>query len=412
MNDTDNGHTEVGPYAGLNVLDMSQGVAGPTCAALLGHQGAGVIKIEPPGGDWVRYLGGGREGMSALAVSGNLGKRSLCVDAAKPAGRDLILKMAQRADVFVQNFRPGVMTRLGLDYAALSAVNPRLIYLSITGFGDSGPDAGKAATDSVLQGVSGMIVANKTAAGVPQRIGMLVPDNVSALYAAQCVGAALYARDRRSVAGMAGGGDENAGGRGKHLQISLAECCAAIQAGPILDDFLFAGQYQPPLTVPSGVFATRDGYMVIGTVQPAMWEGLCRAFSREDWMKEPRYATSAERGLNAAEINGAVAEIMRHRDTGDWVALFEQNDVLFAPVQTYADLRNDPQMRHMGYFSEIDQAPYGKLPMPHIPGTSRRRTIPAAPLKGEHSREILTEFGYSPADIAALEKQGLVIQTG
>ena len=346
--------------------------------------------------------------MSALAVSGNLGKRSICVDAAKPAGRDLILKMAQRADVFVQNFRPGVMTRLGLDYAALSAVNPRLIYLSITGFGDSGPDANKAATDSVLQAVSGMIVANKTAAGVPQRIGMLVPDNVSALYAVHCVSAALYARDRRPVAGTTA----DAGGRGKHLQVSLAECCAAVQAGPILDDFLFAGQYQPPLTVPAGVFPTRDGYMVIGTVQPAMWEGLCRAFSREDWLSEPRYATSAERGLNAAEINGAVAIIMRERDNKEWITLFEQNDVLFAPVQTYAELRNDPQMRHMGYFSEIEQAPYGKLPMPHIPGTSRQRTIPAAPHNGEHSRAILAEFGYSTADIAAMEKQGLVIQAG
>jgi crotonobetainyl-CoA:carnitine CoA-transferase CaiB-like acyl-CoA transferase len=394
VNNTDNR-----PFAGLNVLDMSQGVAGPTCAVLLGHQGANVIKIEPPTGDWIRYIGGGQEGMSALAISGNIGKRSICVDAAKPAGRDLILNMAQRADVFVQNFRPGVMKKLGLDYAALATVNPRLIYLSITGFGDSGPDANKAATDSVLQAVSGMIVANKTAEGVPQRIGMLVPDNVSALYAVHCVGAALYARDCR-----------NGTGQGKHLEVSLAECCAAVQAAPIIDDFLFAGQYQPPLTVPAGVFATRDGHMVIGTVQPAMWEGLCRSFEREDWLAEPRYATSALRGQCAAEINAMVAAIMRERDTSYWSVLFTKNDVLFAPVQSYAELRKDPQMLHMGYIGEIDQAPYGKLPLPHYPGTERTRTLPPAPHFGQHSREILTEFGFGAEDIAAMERDKLVIQ--
>lgn len=396
MNSTDNR-----PFAGLNVLDMSQGVAGPTCAVLLGHQGANIIKIEPPTGDWIRYIGGGKEGMSALAISGNLGKRSICIDAAKAAGRDLILKMAASADVFVENFRPGVMKKLGLDYAALAAVNPRLIYVSITGFGKSGPDANKAATDSIVQAMTGMCVANRNPAGLPQRIGILVPDNVTALFAAQCVGTALYARDRR------GGTDQ-----GRHLEISLAECCAAFQAGPIVDDFLFSGQFQPPLTVPSGVFATKDGHMVIGTVQPAMWEGLCRSFSREDWLQEPRYATSALRGQIPDEINAAVANIMVERSTAEWSVLFQQNDVLFAPVRTYAQLRDDEQMRHMGYFAETDQAPYGKLPLPHYPGTERSGKMPAAPLMGQHSREILAELGYGKEDIASMERDKLVIQAG
>jgi crotonobetainyl-CoA:carnitine CoA-transferase CaiB-like acyl-CoA transferase len=321
------------------------------------------------------------------------------VDAAKSAGRDLILKMAERADVFVQNFRPGVMKKLGLDYAALAAVNPQLIYVSITGFGDSGPDANKAATDSVVQAMSGMCVANRNPAGLPQRIGILVPDNVTALFAAQCVGTALYARDRR-------GGTA----RGRHLEISLAECCAAFQAGPIVDDFLFSGQFQPPLTVPSGVFATKDGYMVIGTVQPAMWEGLCRSFSREDWLEEPRYATSALRGQIPDEINSNVAKIMVERTTQEWSVLFQKNDVLFAPVGTYAEMRDDEQMRHMGYFAETDQAPYGKLPLPHYPGTERTGKMPAAPHMGEHSREILAELGYGAEDIAGMERDKLVIQ--
>ncbi len=392
--------SEERPYAGLHVLDMSQGIAGPYCAALFAQHGANVIKVEPPAGDWIRLMGGGRDGMSALAIVNNLGKRSICIDAAQPEGRALILKMAERADVFVENFRPGVMAKLGLDYGALAALRPGLVYLSITGFGDSGPNSHKPATDSVVQAMTGMAVANKDAAGQPRRIGILVPDTITALYAAQRVSAALYARDRHPHPGR----------RGKHIRVSLAECCAAFQAGPILDDFLFAGQYKPPITVPAGVFATRDGHVVLATLRDAMWQGLCRALEREDWLSEPRYATSALRGRASEEINREVAAILARRDTHEWTALFEEHDVLFAPVQNYHELRDDPQMRHMGYFGEVDQAPYGRLPMPHVPGTERSGALPAAPRAGQNSREILAEFGYGAADIAALERSGLVIQ--
>ena len=387
------------PYAGLNVLDMGQGIAGPYCAALLGQHGANVIKIEPPAGDWIRVMGGGKEGMSALAIVNNLGKRSICIDAAKAEGRAVILKMAERADVFVENFRPGVMAKLGLDYAALAAVSPALVYLSITGFGDSGPNSHKPATDSVVQAMTGMAVANKDAAGQPRRIGILVPDGITALYAAQCVGAALYARDKHP----------NRGG-GRHICVSLAECCAAFQAGPIVDDFLFAGQYKPPITVPAGVFATRDGYVVLAALRDAMWKGLCRALAREDWLAEPRYASNALRGQCAEEINRDVANILRGRDTQEWALLFEHHDVLFAPVQNYAELRNDPQIRHMGYFGETEQAPYGELPILHIPGTARTGVLTAAPRAGEHTREILGEFGFGADDVDAMERSDIVTQ--
>ncbi len=387
-------------YAGLGVLDMSQGIAGPYCAVLLGQHGANVIKVEPPAGDWMRLMGGGTDGMSAYAIVNNLGKRSICIDAARSGGRAVILKLAQSADVFVENFRPGVMAKLGLDYDALAAINPRLIYLSITGFGDSGPIAHKPATDGILQAMSGMAVVNKDAAGQPRGMGIFVPDTVTALYAAQCVGAALYARERQPK--------RDAGGR--QIRLSLAECCAAFQAGPILDDFLFAGQYKPPITVPAGVFATRDGHVALATLREEMWEGLCRALAREDWLAEPRYATRTLRGVCADEINGKVAMIMRSRDTREWAALFERHDVLFAPVQNYLELRIDPQMRHMGYFCETEQAPYGRLPMPHTPGTERTGVLLSAPRSGEHSREILAEYGYGAAEISALERAGLVIQ--
>jgi len=178
----------------------------------------------------------------------------------------------------------------------------------------------------------------------------------------------------------------------------------------ILDDFLFAGQYQPPITVPAGVFATRDGHVVLAVLRDAMWQGLCRALARADWLTAPRYATGALRGQCAEEINSAVANILRGRDTREWAPLFEQHDVLFAPVQNYQQLRDDPQMRHMGYFGEADQAPYGKLPLPHAPGSARTGILPPAPKSGEHSREILAEFGYGAAQIEALEHAGVVMQ--
>ena len=204
------------PYAGLRVLDISQGLAGPYCAGLLGAQGAEVTKIEPPSGDWIRNAGGGKEGMTSLAIMGSAGKRSACIDATKPEGRALILKMARQADVFVQNFRPGVIERLGFAYDVLSKDNPKLVYVSITGFGGSGPDAKKPATDSVLQAFTGIARINRDADGTPRRIPFLVPDTVTGVYAAQATGAALFAAART--------------GRGRHVQVSLMDACAALQS--------------------------------------------------------------------------------------------------------------------------------------------------------------------------------------
>ncbi len=385
-----------GAYAGLSVVDMSQGVAGPGCGAMLGLNGADVIKVEPPEGDWIRVMGGGREGLTALAIVGNLGKRSICIDARKPEGRTLIVELASKADVLIENFRPGVMAKLKLDYAALEARNPALVYVSITGFGASGPWAQKPGTDSVLQAYTGMAMLNKEDGGRPRRLGMLVPDTISAIYAAQCVGAALFARTRS--------------GRGRHIEISLAECCAAFQAGPLVDEALFADRYKPPVAVPAGVFTTADGFIVLLTLRNDMWERLCGALGREAWRTDPRFATNELRGEHSAEINRLVAEILLARTAKEWIATLEKNDVLCAEVQGYAQLRDHPQMRHMGYFGELRQPPYEPLAAPYLPGTDRGVPLPPAPFAGEHTRAILAGLGRSHEDIAALEKAGLVVQ--
>jgi crotonobetainyl-CoA:carnitine CoA-transferase CaiB-like acyl-CoA transferase len=292
------------PYAGLRVLDVSQGLAGPYCAGLLGMQGASVIKVEPPDGDWIRNAGSGREGMTSLAVMGNPGKRSACIDATKPEGKALILRMARTADVFVQNFRPGVIERLGLGYETLAADHPALVYVSISGFGASGPEVRKAATDSVLQAFTGMANINRDIDGTPRRIPFLIPDTVTGVYAAQAVGAALFARATT--------------GQGRHVEVSLMDACAALQAAPILDAALSDGRPVAPITVPSGIFRTRDGI----SPSPASTKRCSRRYSKSwalsNWARTPGspYRPIAKRMLRWSTLKFPVALSKRTRSTG------------------------------------------------------------------------------------------------
>jgi crotonobetainyl-CoA:carnitine CoA-transferase CaiB-like acyl-CoA transferase len=180
------------PYSGLKVLDLSQGIAGPYCAEILLQNGAIVTKVEPPSGDWSRGIGLAVDGQTAISVANNLGKRSICVDAANPAGRDVIRRLVGEADVLVESFRPGVMDRLGLSYRAAADSNPGLVYVSVTGFGPDGPDADRPASDSTLQAISGLMVANRDDRGVPRKVGILVVDVMTGVFAAHAAAAGLY----------------------------------------------------------------------------------------------------------------------------------------------------------------------------------------------------------------------------
>lgn len=381
-------------FAGLSVLDLSQGIAGPVAAALLARQGAGVIKVEPPRGDWIRQVGASRAGMSANAIAGNLNKRSLAVDAATPAGRAIVLKLAQQADVVIENFRPGVMRKLGLDYATMRAANPKLVYCSISGYGTSGPWAGKPGTDSVLQAYTGMAAVNGTA-GAPRRIGLFVPDNITALYAAQAISAALYLR---AISGA-----------GQHIEISLAECCAALQAAPLTDALLFSDPAaRLPAAAPAGEFATGDGWIVVACLDDAMFRRLAQALGHAEWADDARYAANDSRKTRLLEVNAMAGAVLAGDSSAHWLARLEQADVLCSAINDYAALRAHPQMQHMGYFAAIEQPPYGPISVPHLP--AGERAVGAAPRIGEHSRAVLAEFGYAPAQIDALIAQGVVLQ--
>jgi crotonobetainyl-CoA:carnitine CoA-transferase CaiB-like acyl-CoA transferase len=384
-------------YAGIRVLDVSQGFAGPYCGAILARGGASVIKVEPPSGDWARAIGGSVDGHTAFSLVPNIGKRAVCVDGSTPQGRGVLAKLAQSVDIVIQNFRPGVVERLGIGDGQLRPANPDLIYVSILGFG-AGPYEKRPATDTIIQGFTGMMVMNRTAQGTPRRIGMLAVDTAAGVYAAQQVGAALY----RRVTGRGG----------QHIKVSLVEVAAAFQAMPIVDDALRQrGQPNVPLSVPIGTFATSDGHINLSCVSNAMFRGICNTIGRTDWISDARFATEAGRLDYASEITAEVTRILVTENSGHWIEAFGRHDVLCGPVQDYRQFLNDPHVRGSGLQATLQGGAFEGLPYTLLPGTAAAGTrLPGPPRLGEHTREVLIEHGYAPSEIDRLVSDGAVVE--
>ncbi|MDN4572210.1 CoA transferase [Pandoraea cepalis] len=387
------------PYEGIRVLDLSQGIAGPSCGALLARQGADVIKVEPPAGDWGRLMGDGENGLTAISIGANTGKRALCIDATRAEGRAVLHRMVEQADVLIDSFRPGVMDTLGLGYRTTSTLNAALIHLSITGFGPSGPYRDKAGSDSVLQALGGMMAMNRDGEGVPRRIGMMIVDAACGVYAAQSVGAALFGR--------------RVTGQGEHIELSLLEVTAALQTIPILDHFMSAGRERLPATVPSGTFRTRDGFINVVALRNEMFFRLAHALGHPEWASHDAWSSNAKRLAQRAEINAAIADVLRERDSADWLERLQAHDVLCAAVNDYGDFVADPQVAHAGVFRSVTLGGAPGLPFAGVPGLAGGEIGPV-PRQGEHSRRILVELGLSEFDVDALLTAGVVIdeQTG
>jgi len=383
------------PYAGVRVLDLSQGFAGPYCASILAQQGADVAKIEPPTGDWGRLMGNARNGLSALSLVGNLGKRSLCIDAAKPEAREVLRRLAARADVVLESFRPGVAARLGVGWDDVRAVNPSAIYASITGFGQEGPYAERPGTDTVIQALTGVMALHRDDAGKASRVGFIVADISTGLYAAQAIGAALFARQKDRA--------------GQRLDLSLMHAATAFQSINVIDDYLSAGAPRQSGTVPSGTYPTADGEIALVSIRSDMFQNLCRALGRQDWIDDPALATNEARLKRADEINAAVGEITRTNTSAYWLDRLREHDVICAPINDYSDLREDPQAKFTGIFARVHQPELGDLPAPCLPGRGKiARELPPAPGLGAHGDELLREAGFGDAEIAALRRAGVV----
>lgn len=387
------------PFEGLTVLDASQGIAGPYCAMLLAQQGAEVIKLEPPEGDWARGLGtkwGPAADITAVSLSANRGKRSLALDLRKPEGAAIARRLAAKADVFIESSRPGVARRLGLGWEALSAENPRLIYVSVSGFGQQGPHAARPLTDTVAQAFSGVMSVNPGNDGVPHKIGIYIVDLVTALYGFQAVSAALYARrDARE---------------GRFLDVSLIQAAAALQAGKIAEHVLEGGKPRL-LNAPAGSYRTKDGWIAITLVREEQFVRLCEALGRPELPQDPRYADFSHRADNIRPLVETLQQTLLGRSTAEWLAALQAKDVLCNAIHDYGDWLADEHVQAVGAAPIVEQPGVGPVPTPLIPGVAalepgELRAL--SPTVGQHTAEVLATLGYGEKDLVALEQSGAI----
>lgn len=377
-------------FKGIKVLDLSQGIAAPHCAWLLAQYQAEVVKVEPPEGDWIRGLGLQRNGISAYAYSYNTGKRSLAVDLKSADGLELVQRLASESDVVLESFRPGVADRLGVGYTDLAALNPAVIYLSVSGYGQQGPWAERPLTDTVAQAFSGLIGINVGNDGIPHRLSTTIVDAVTGLYAFQRVCTALYARQKS--------------GQGARLDVSLMTSAAAIQSPKILE-YQIAGGPTPSPNSPAGSYLAADGWLAITLVKERHFQQLCKALDLDALCTDPRFTSFAVRGDNHAILADLIQQRIAERTRDEWMALFSTHEVFAHPVNNYRDWLDHPQVRATGSTMALPDT--DGLEMPRVPGLNE--DLGPTPHVGEHSREVLAELGLSPEKINELVAGGVVV---
>lgn len=395
--------TSPGPLEGIKILDIGSMLAAPWSTTLLADQGAQVIKIEPPGiGDVQRYVGAMRNGFSGLHQAVNRGKRSLALDLKTDAGLAVVRKLVAQTDVITHNFRPGVPEKLHIDYDTLRAINPRLIYLSVTGFGHEGPMAGRAAYDNVIQAFTG-VAMNQTVNedDVPQQYYQLFGDKMTAMYACQAITAALLARER--------------GSGGQEIKLAMVDAVTSFLWPDVAGTAAFMEEGATEgVTVARGVPLIRfkDGYGQVAPVKDKQFHGYCAAFGVDS--SDPRLATVIDRSANVEYVGQIIEAVMAAAaevPVDEAMARLEAADVPCARAQHLHELPEHPQMRANGLFVETQHPVAGRMREPRYPAnyseTPAGRGDWAASL-GQHSAEILTELGYSAEEVQAMFDSGAV----
>lgn len=386
-----------GALDGFRIIDATQVISGPLAARILADQGADVVKIEPPAGDILRHMGG-VQGLAPTFVTTNRSKRSVVLDLKCPEALPALDRLVAGADVFMQNSRPGAAERMGIGEARLRALNPRLVYVSICGFGEDGPFAHKRVYDPLIQGMSTLCDIQGGVDGAPRLVRVIVPDKVTALTAAQSITAALLARERT--------------GRGQHVRLSMLDAVIAFVWPEGMAYHTFIGEHVPkrrPVARRDLVFETSDGHVIASTVAPREWQGFCRAVERPDWLADPRFRDAAGLVANARERLELMADALRTRPTAHWLEVLDREDVPCAPVLTRDDVHLDPQVRANGIVVESDHPVVGRIrqarPAERLDDTPSEISRPA-PTLGEHTDEVLSESGFTPDEIAALRRAG------
>ncbi|MBO0712063.1 MAG: CoA transferase [Acetobacteraceae bacterium] len=386
------------PFAGIKVVDLSQGIAAPYAGMLLGQYGADVIKVEiPDGGDWVRATAQIPGGNTALSVIGNLGKRSIALDLKEEEGRAVLWRLIEGADVFMEGFRPGVIGRLGFDYDSVSARNPRILYLSMSGFGQDGPHAERPAMDPVLQAFVGFMAENRDSGGQPMNIASIPVDMLTALFAYQAISSALYAR--RDEPG------------GRYIEASLMQGAAWLNAYASLQRVIYDGD-PPAARAHRGVYRTADGWILAIVAGRRGWGEFCAALEAPTLGQDPRFQTVQSRLEHAKDLFPIVSEIIAAKPGAHWTQRFTEHGVMHSIINNSLDVLRDPHVEAASLFAFLPQPGIGpKLPIPQIPGTTaleegtQRATAPAL---GAHTLEILAEHGYDANAIAELVHKRVV----
>lgn len=384
------------PYKGLKVVDLSQGVAGPYTGMLMAQYGADVIKVEPHEGDWGRRISRSYDGHSAYSVPANLGKRSIALDMKTPDGKDIVYRLLQDADLFIEGFRPGVAARLGVGYEAVSESNPDILYLSISGFGQDGPMRDRPAMDPVLQAFTGLMSVNKGPTGVPQRFGVIVCDMATALYAFQAVAVSLYARcDARE---------------GRYIQASLMQATGCFQSIRMLLNYMEGGKMVPG-RVPSAVFPTRDGWVIILVFKEEEFPALCEIIGEPALAHDSRFVTNAARIENEADLMPLLNEACGKIDSETLCASLAGARIMHEKVNEFSDFLKHPQVEATGLISWLDHPGMGQIPVPNVPGLqvlADGAPLAVAPGIGEHTRDILSAHGYAASEIVAFADRSVI----
>jgi crotonobetainyl-CoA:carnitine CoA-transferase CaiB-like acyl-CoA transferase len=391
-----------GPLAGIRVVDLTAMVSGPMATGVLADQGADVIKVEPPGtGDLIRQIGCSRGGLSAIFSTLNRNKRSIVLDLAQPRGLALLERLAAGADVFVQNFRPGVAEHMGLGEAALRRIAPDLVYVSISGFGESGPYAQRRVYDIVIQALSGLAASQADPeTGEPDLVRNIVADKATALVAAQAITAALFARER--------------GAGGQHVRLAMLDATIAFLWPDVMQAQTYLGPGVTPPASLAGLLSVRrtaDGYMTIFAVADPEFAGLCRALGRPELARDERFRDATGRFQHADVLARMLDEATRAQKTASLCARLEAEDVPHAPVNRLESLHEDPQVVANALLVELEHATAGRLRTPRpvaqfaaTPASLRR----PAPSLGEHGAEVLRELGLAEPEIESLRAERIL----
>ena len=380
-----------GPLSGVRVLDLTAVVSGPYATMFLADQGADVLKIEPIGGDGTRRsrtLIDAAGEFSALFVSCNRGKRSLSIDIKSDTGREVLAKLASQADVLVQNFRPGTMERLGLGQKELREKYPRLIYVSISGVGDSGPYVKKRVYDPIIQGLSGFAdIQSQPVTNRPQMIRTIVCDKTTSVFTAQAVSSALYAREKT--------------GKGDHIQVAMLDTMFSYLWPEGMMQYTVIGAEAAaadPNDRPDLVFQTLDGYITAGTISDSEWQGFCKASGDPELAKDERFATPSARFINATARINKMQEYISQRTTAEWLERLDAADVPCSPILRRGEIINNDQVVARGLIEEFEQPTVGRVRQSKpaaIFEVNKAAIGGPAPRVGEHSRAVLRELGYA-----------------